>query len=80
MTPKLWLLIAWVLVGAVVLVVHAVVTWQGLSARSLSWRWRLAALAPPLAPFVAWFAGRRVAPILWAVSIAVYVTLRLLER
>lgn len=78
MTPRAWLLIAWVLVGAAVLVVHAVVLWQCLTARSLPWRARIVALAPPLAPVVAWVAGRRVAPISWVVLVVAYVTLRML--
>ncbi len=77
MTGRAWLLLSWVLVGAAVLVVHAVVLWQ---LRSVGWRAKVAALLiPPIAPALAWRAGRRVAPILWAVLVVTYVALRLLE-
>ncbi len=79
MTPRAWLLIAWVLAGAAVLVAHAVVTWQVMTAAKLPLRARLVGLLPPLSPLVAWVAGRRVAPILWAVLLVTYVALRLLE-
>lgn len=79
MSAHAWLLLSWVLVGAAVLVAHAVVVAQALCARQLDWRFRLAALVPPIAPFVAWYGGRRVAPIAELVLIVVYATLRALE-
>jgi hypothetical protein len=77
-SPKAWLLSAWVVTGAALLFAHAVVTWQGLSAKELSRRARLAALVPPLAPLVAWRAGHRIAPIAWATLLLSYATLRCL--
>lgn len=79
MSPRVWLLLVWVLVGAAVLVVHAVVLWQVIRARQVEPRWRWLALIPPLAPVLAWVDGRRVAPIAWIVLVVVYVTLRLFE-
>lgn len=79
MTGRVWLLLAWVLVGAAVLVAHAAVLWQ-LRGSELDWRARLAALlVPPLAPVLAWRAGRRASPIAWALLVITYVVLRLLE-
>lgn len=78
MTTQAWLLMSLVLVGALWLLLHAVVLWQSLSARSLAWKWRLLALIPPAAPGVAWAAGRRVAPLLWGVLMVVYLVLRAL--
>lgn len=79
MTPRTWLLLSWIVVGAAVLIVHTVVLWQVLRAREVAPRWRWLALLPPAAPVVAWVEGRRVAPVLWGVFVAVYVVLRVLE-
>lgn len=77
MTGPAWLLLSWVLVGAAVLVAHALVLRQCLSARELPRRVRLLAfLLPPVAPLVAWIAGRRVAPVLWAGLLVAYLVLR----
>ncbi len=78
-TPEAWLLLAWVLVGAALLVVHVVVVWLSLRAKSLRLTTRLLALVPPIAPGIAWVAGRRVAPVLWGVLLVTYVVLRLAE-
>ncbi len=78
-TAHAWLLFSWVLAGAAVLVAHAVVVVQALGASELDWRWRAAALLPPLAPVAAWVAGRRVAPVLWLALVVLYAVLRLLE-
>lgn len=78
MSPRAWLLLAWVLVGAAVLFVHAVVLWQ--ARRAASWGWRLGAIVvPPIAPVLAWREGRRVAPVAWVILVVAYVVLRLLE-
>ena len=77
-TGEAWLLLAWVLAGAAVLVAHAVVLVQAIGARELGW-WRLAAVLPPVAPITAWKAGRRAAPVAWLLLVLTYVVLRLLE-
>ncbi len=77
MSGRAWLLLSWVLVGAVVLFAHAVVLWQ---LRNAGRRIVLAAiLIPPAAPVLAWREGRRVAPALWLALVATYVVLRTLE-
>jgi hypothetical protein len=75
---RAWLLIAWIVVGAAALVVHAVVLWQVLRARDLAPKWRALAIIPVAAPVLAWMDKRRTAPILWAVLVGGYVILRLL--
>ena len=77
MTGQAWLLVSSILVGALWLVLHAVVLWQSLRADSLEWKWRLVALLPPAAPAVAWAGGRRAAPILWAALLVLYLLLRM---
>ncbi|MBZ0120576.1 MAG: hypothetical protein K8H88_26520 [Sandaracinaceae bacterium] len=77
MGARAWLLLAWVLVFAVGLFAHVVVTWQGL-AQTKRERWW--ALLPPAAPIVAWRAGRRAWPIFWALAWITYGVLRALER
>lgn len=68
-------LLALTLLLAAWLVVHAVTTWQALILRELGGK-RWAALLPPVAPFVAWRGGRRIAPVLWGGLLAAYVLLR----
>jgi hypothetical protein len=74
---RVWLLLAWIVVGTAVLIVHALVVWRGVRAKQLSWTWRLLALVPPAAPVVAWRAGHRALPIVWGVLVIGYVVLRL---
>lgn len=71
------MLLAWVLVGAVFLVLHVLALWQGLRAGELASRWRWVALVPPATPVVAWINGARVAPVLWGVVLVTYGILRL---
>jgi hypothetical protein len=78
-TPRTWLLLSWVVVGAAALTVHTAVLWQVVRSRELAPRWRWVALFPPATPVVAWMAGRRVGPVAWAVVVGAYVALRLLE-
>jgi hypothetical protein len=68
--------LSWVLVFAVGLFAHAVITWQGFSQPRRERWW---ALFPPAAPIVAWRAGRRVSPIVWAIVWIAYGVLRALE-
>jgi hypothetical protein len=75
-STELALLIALVVVGAMWLVVHVAVVWKSFRAREIAWYYRLLALIPLAAPGVAWVAGSRVAPIVWGVLGAAYVTLR----
>ncbi len=77
MSPKAWLLLSLIFVGAATLTAHAVVIWQILRARELSWRSRLWAIVPVFAPIVAWVDGRRVSPIVWMALVVTYVVLRL---
>ena len=80
MSGHAWLLIAWIVVGAAVLIVHAVVLAEvWVHARKLDWRWKLGALVPVVAPIAAWIDGRRVAPLVWLVLVVIYFGLRLLE-
>lgn len=80
MTGRVWLLLAWIVVGAAVLFAHVVVLAQvWLHARKLSWRWKLAALVPLVAPVAAWIDGRRAAPLAWVVLVATYIALRLVD-
>jgi hypothetical protein len=78
-TPRTWLLLSWIVVGAAVLVAHAVVFWQVVRARELEAKWRWLALFPPATPVLAWLDGRRVAPVVWAVFVVTYLALRLME-
>lgn len=80
MSGHAWLLIAWVVVGAAVLIVHAVVLAEvWVHAKKLDWRWKLAAIVPFVAPIAAWLDGRRVAPVLWLVLVIAYAGLRIAE-
>jgi hypothetical protein len=79
-SPRIWLLLAWILVGAALLVVHAVVLWQLVRVEALARRWRvLGLLVPPAAPIVLWVGGGRVAPALWLLAVLGYVVLRAME-
>jgi hypothetical protein len=78
-TARAWLLLAWIVVGAAALTVHAVVFWLAIRARNVEWRWRAWAILPPIAPVIAWIDGRRVAPIVWLVLVATYAALRFLS-
>jgi hypothetical protein len=77
LTAEGWLLVSLTLVGAAFLVAHVVVVWLSLGATDMKWRWRVLALLPPVAPALAWIAGRRVAPIAWGALLGSYVVLRL---
>lgn len=79
MTPRTWLLLSWILVGAAVLVAHVVVLRRALGAKEVSATWRWLSLVPPVAPVVAWIGGGRVAPIVWGGLVVAYVVLRVLE-
>jgi hypothetical protein len=76
-TSAVWILVAWILVGAAFMVLHMVALWQALRAHEVAVPWRLAALLPPATPVVAWMGGARVAPVLWGVVLVAYVVLRL---
>lgn len=76
---RTWLLLSWILVGWVLLTVHAVVLCQAVRAHRVEKKWRWLSLIPPVAPVVAWHAGRRVAPILWGVVLVAYLALRAFE-
>ena len=78
-TPRTWLLLSWIGVGALALLMHAVLLSAIMRSRKLPRRWRLLAWIPPVAPVVAWALGRRVSVILWALVMLTYLGLRLLE-
>lgn len=59
--PLGWLLVQ-VLLGAAFLLAYVVTLWQALRSGTTG-RGRWLALAPPLAPLVAWRSGRRLSPI-----------------
>lgn len=75
-TSAIWVLIAWVLVGAAFIVVHMVALWQAIRAQQVAVRWRALALLPPATPVVAWMSGARTVPVLWGVILVAYVVLR----
>jgi len=75
-TPEVWLLVGWILVGAAFLVVHLVTLWLCIRASNLTPAAKVIALIPPATPVVAWRSGLRFQPILWAVLGALYVGLR----
>ena len=79
MTPRAWLLSSWVVVGAAVLIAHAVVVFQVVRARDLPVKHRFWAVIPLLAPVLAWRDGRRSSVFVWVVLVVVYVVLRGLE-
>lgn len=79
MTGRTWLLLSWIVVGAAVLVVHAVLLWQVFRSEKLSWSWRLGALVPVVAPVAAWVEGKRASVIVWGLTVVLYVALRSLE-
>jgi len=74
-----WLLLSWIVAGAAMLLVHAVVLYQVFWARDLPRRHRPWALIPVAAPVLAWIDGRRVAPLIWVAVLITYLALRALE-
>jgi hypothetical protein len=76
-TEAVWLLIGWILVGAALLVIHLVCLWLCVRAPNLSLAMKALAFVPPATPVVAWASGLRTQPILWVVTLAVYIALRL---
>jgi hypothetical protein len=76
-TPEVWLLVSWIVVGAAFLVVHVVLVWLCVRAANLSNLMKAVSLVPPATPIVAWASGLRAQPILWLVLLVVYVGLRL---
>lgn len=64
--------------GATLIVLHLLVVWFAVrpGARAGAIPRTLAVLVPPLAPVVAWRAGRRVAAVLWALVVIAYVAVR----
>lgn len=76
MLAETWLLIALILTGAALVVVHCILIWTALRASDLDWRWRALAFIPVLALPAAWKAGYRVWPIVWGVLLVGYAVLR----
>ncbi|MBX3275495.1 MAG: hypothetical protein KF729_34870 [Sandaracinaceae bacterium] len=80
LTPRTWLLLAWIVVGASVLVAHVNVVWQVLSTkRPKDGGRRWLALVPPMALFYAAQDRRWGSLVVWVGALALYVVLRLAE-
>lgn len=78
-TPRTWLLLSWIVMGAVVLTVHAVLVWQVVRSKDPPGRQRWWALLPPVAPYLAWKDRRWITLAVWAGALVAYVVLRALE-
>ena len=76
MTRELTLLLALIAVGAGWLLVHLMLLARAARAIPLGRGLRLLAWLPPATPVVAWLAGARALPVLWALHAAIYVWLR----
>ncbi|MGE0788248.1 MAG: hypothetical protein AB7S26_21425 [Sandaracinaceae bacterium] len=79
MSPRTWLLVSWIVVGAACLVAHVALLVSVFRSEKLTLPVRLLALVPALAPFVAWAADRRAVTVVWAVLVVAYLVLRALE-
>lgn len=79
MTPRTWLLLSWIVVGAIVLIAHAALVWLVIRSKEPPGRHRWWALIPLATPFFAFRDKRWVALGVWAGSIVTYLVLRLLE-
>lgn len=79
MTPRTWLLLSWIVVGAAVLVAHVVLVWRVLREKEELGNQRWWALIPVAAPILAVRAKRWIALSVWGVLLITYVVLRLLE-
>ena len=79
MTSDTWLLLSWIVVGAAVLVAHAVLVWQVLRSDDLPAGVRWWALVPVVTPVLAFKAGGRWSLAVWALLLLTYVVLRSLE-
>ena len=80
LTPRTWLLLAWIVVGAAVLVAHVNVVWQVLSttrAKDGGPGWP--APGPPLALVFAAQDRRWGSLFVWVGALALYVVLRLAQ-
>ncbi len=76
MTPRTWLLLGWIVVGTAVLIAHAALLYQVLRSDKVELGWRLAALVPPVAPFVGWACGKRKSVVVWSTLVVTYAALR----
>lgn len=79
MTPRAWLLIAWIVVGGALAMTYVHNLAGGLRASEVPWRWRWLALVPPLAPLFSWLGGFRNRVWLFVFVASVYAALRMLE-
>ncbi len=75
MGSDLSILLALVLNGAVWLVLHVMLLIRAAGAKRLRLAVRALALLPPATPVVAWAAGNRVLPVLWALVGCAYLAL-----
>ena len=74
---ELNLLIAWVIIGAIALVVHGITLREAFRFVDKH-SYRIAALiVPPLAPYLAWRGGARFLSFLWVTVVVVYAIARL---
>ena len=75
--PELNVLLLWVAVGAFMLFVHALTLRRAVSfAETLMWR-IVSVFVPPVAPYVAWRGGAKTLAVLWVLSVAAYIAVRL---
>ncbi|MCB9596381.1 MAG: hypothetical protein H6719_26905 [Sandaracinaceae bacterium] len=79
MTPRTWLLISWIVVGATVLVAHAAMVWQVIRSKDPPGRQRWWALVPAVAPYLAFKDRRWITLGIWTTSVVAYLVLRALE-
>ena len=75
MGSDLSILLALVLCGAVWAILHLVLLIRAAETRRLHLVVRALALLPPATPIVAWAAGTRVLPVLWALVGSAYLAL-----
>ncbi len=77
MTGPLIGLVAAIVLGAAVLLVHLATVWVTVRSEvAAPWKWL--ALVPPLTPVAAWRAGKRKASGAWIGLVVAYATVRIL--
>jgi hypothetical protein len=73
---SLWMLILMTVMLAALLVTHLAVAWSAIRAEETKRVWKWLAIVPPLTPYAAWTAGKRVGPVLWVVLAVGYTIMR----
>ncbi len=77
MTPALWLLIFAILVSTAWVLTHLALLIGVLSSNEMSRNDKLIALVPPLTPWKAWIAGKKVGVVFWGLFIVAYAVIRI---